>query len=86
MLMHYNLSLIALKFKIFVIKPLILIFLLYIFPDQYKFQEMFDKAVNTSSFVFGFVPDQYKTQKISDKVVSKISFMVKYCLDRCKTQ
>ena len=39
-------------------------------PDQFKTQEIFDKAVNTFPFVFDSVPDQYITHEICDAGLS----------------
>ena len=54
--------------------------------NQYKTQEMCDKAVGTCPFLFNSIPDQYKTEEMCDKVVSKDPFMLKYCLYKDKTQ
>lgn len=48
--------------------------------EFYNTQEVSDKAVDTSPFVFDSVPDWYMTEKICDKVVSKEPFMLKYGL------
>ena len=47
---------------------------------------MYDKTVDTCTFVFDFVPHQYITKKLCDKLVSENPFILKYCHDRYKTQ
>ena len=54
-------------------------------PDQYKTQEMCDKAVD-DCHTLEFVSDQYRSSKMCDKIVSDNSFKLKYCNDRYKTQ
>ena len=41
-------------------------------PDQFKTQEMCDKAID--KFVFDSVPDRQQTQEICDKIVSDDPF------------
>ena len=40
------------------------------FPDQYKTQEMCDKAVSEDPFSLGYCPDKYITQKMCDEAVA----------------
>ena len=55
-------------------------------PDQFKTQEICDKAVDKCYFVFNFVSDQFKTEKMCNEVVSNDLFKLKYCHDRHKIQ
>ena len=55
-------------------------------PDQYKSQEMWNKAADDNANALEFVPDQYKTQEMCDRVVSEDSFSIRYVPDQCKTQ
>ena len=50
-------------------------------PDQFKTQEICDKALDKCLFVFYSVPNQYKTQEMGDKIVSDNPFKLKYCND-----
>ena len=55
-------------------------------PEYYNSQEMCDKVVVSSLFMFDSIPDKYKTLKMSHKAVSNDPLMLKYCLDSYKIQ
>ena len=38
-------------------------------PDQYKTQEMCDKAFDDYSIALKFVPDQHNSKEICDKII-----------------
>ena len=40
-------------------------------PDQYKTQEMCERAIKDDPWALEFVPDHFKTQEMCDKAVSK---------------
>ena len=56
--------LIDIRLKKSVLKPLMRINTLEFVPDQYKTQEMCDKAVFKNLFMLKYCHDKYKTQKI----------------------
>ena len=55
-------------------------------PNQYKTQEMCDKAVDNYPSTKKYVPDRYKTQEISDKAVDDNPDALEFVPDRYKTR
>ena len=59
--LQYNLFLIDIRLKQFVIKLLIHVFLAFIYiPDWYQTQEMCDKVISEDPFMIAYYPDKYK--------------------------
>ena len=54
--------------------------------DQYKTQQMCDKAVNIHPSVIQFVPACFKTQAMCDKAVDTCHFVFDSIPDQFKTQ
>ena len=55
-------------------------------PDQYKTQEMWNKAVQRYPWALRYVPDQYKTQEMCNKAVEKSPRMLEHVPDQFVTQ
>ena len=54
-------------------------------PDQFKFQEMCDKAVDDNTNELEFVHNRYKTQEICIKAVDDYANTLEFAPDRYKT-
>ena len=71
----------------YVLKLLIAIFCVFdSVRDQYKSQEMCDKAVDDNVSVLEFVPDQHKTQEMCIKAVDDYTNILELVPDRLRLQ
>ena len=55
-------------------------------PDQYKAQEMCNKAASMDSLLLRFVPDRFKTQKMCIKAAEVDLSFLQLVLDHFKTE
>ena len=54
--------------------------------NQFKTQEMWNKAVQRLSWMLERVPDQYKTQEMCNEVLQRNPWMLKYVPDKFVTK
>ena len=68
------------------VKDLLNIWFLRFVPDQFKTQEICNRAVQSDPWVLRYVPDQFKTQEMCNRAMQRDPWMIEHVPDHFITQ